>query len=228
MPTLRAYCFVVGSTSAADPYIWLFRLFIIYSAFFLFLSPSGLTTLYGAMHEGKTPAPHIFSFGFLAILFSSATCLPFPGWIILFWAALRISLYIYILLSVTCLLVNYFPSTLLHGPIKQTPWPESASKLYRLSDICLLAKLVPTFADKWCHMVRVTDPYDRILGSPDWSRYFFFQVAPQLYSRGWVDPVPDPLLLRKSGSAGNRNRASGSVARNSDQYTRVGHMAQLH
>jgi hypothetical protein len=31
-----------------------------------------------------------------------------------------------------------------------------------------------------------------------------------------VDPVPDPLLLRKSGSAGNGTRASGSVARNSD------------
>jgi hypothetical protein len=28
----------------------------------------------------------------------------------------------------------------------------------------------------------------------DRSRYFFFQLAPQLYSRGWVDPVPDPLL----------------------------------
>jgi hypothetical protein len=36
-----------------------------------------------------------------------------------------------------------------------------------------------------------------------------------LYSRGWVDPVPDPLLLRKSSSAGNRTRTSGSVARNS-------------
>jgi hypothetical protein len=31
-----------------------------------------------------------------------------------------------------------------------------------------------------------------------------------------VDPVPDPLLLRKSGSSGNRTRTSGSVARNSD------------
>jgi hypothetical protein len=30
-----------------------------------------------------------------------------------------------------------------------------------------------------------------------------------------VDPVPDPLLFRKSGSAGNRSRTSGSVARNS-------------
>jgi hypothetical protein len=43
----------------------------------------------------------------------------------------------------------------------------------------------------------------------------FFQVAPKLYSRGWVDPVPDPLLLRKSSSPGNRTRTSGSVARNS-------------
>jgi hypothetical protein len=31
-----------------------------------------------------------------------------------------------------------------------------------------------------------------------------------------VDPVPDPLLLRKSGSAGNRTQAYGSVAKNSD------------
>jgi hypothetical protein len=30
------------------------------------------------------------------------------------------------------------------------------------------------------------------------------------------DPVLDPLLLRKSGSAGNRTLAFGSVARNSD------------
>jgi hypothetical protein len=33
-----------------------------------------------------------------------------------------------------------------------------------------------------------------------------FQIAPQLSSRGWVDPVPDPLLLRKSGRAGNQTR----------------------
>jgi hypothetical protein len=46
----------------------------------------------------------------------------------------------------------------------------------------------------------------------------FYQVAPQLYSRGPVDPVPD-LLLRKYGSAGNRTRTSGSVARNSDHQT---------
>jgi hypothetical protein len=34
-----------------------------------------------------------------------------------------------------------------------------------------------------------------------------------------VDPVSDPLLVRKSGSAGNRTRTYGSVARISDYYT---------
>jgi hypothetical protein len=34
-----------------------------------------------------------------------------------------------------------------------------------------------------------------------------------------VDPVPDPLILGKSGSPGNRVRTSGSVARNSDHKT---------
>jgi hypothetical protein len=32
-----------------------------------------------------------------------------------------------------------------------------------------------------------------------------------------VDTVPDPLLLRKCGSAGNRTRTFGSVARNTDR-----------
>jgi hypothetical protein len=95
------------------------------------------------------------------------------------------------------------------------PWPESASELYRPSDRRLSAKLVPTFADIGCHVVRVTNPYGRNLGFLDRSRYIFFQAAPQLYSLGWVNPVPDPLLLRKSGSAWNRTRTSGSVARNS-------------
>jgi hypothetical protein len=35
-----------------------------------------------------------------------------------------------------------------------------------------------------------------------------------------VDPVPDALLLRKSGSAGNRTRSYGSVARKSDKTTK--------
>jgi CBS-domain-containing membrane protein len=67
-------------------------------------------------------------------------------------------------------------------PTEQTPWPESASELYKSRDHRLLAKLVPTFADRGRHVVSVTDPYSHILGFLDQSRYFFFQVAPRLYS----------------------------------------------
>jgi hypothetical protein len=47
---------------------------------------------------------------------------------------------------------------------KKTPWPESASELYQLSDCRLSAKLVPTFADRGYHVVSVTSPYGHILG----------------------------------------------------------------
>jgi hypothetical protein len=52
--------------------------------------------------------------------------------------------------------------------------------------------LVPTLADRGCHVVSVTDPHGRIIDFLDRSRYFFFQVAPQLYSRAWVDPRSRP------------------------------------
>jgi hypothetical protein len=68
------------------------------------------------------------------------------------------------------------------------------------------AKLVPTFADRGCHVVNTIDPHGCTLGFLNRSRYYFFQVAPQLYSRGWVDPVPDPPLLRNSGNARKRTR----------------------
>jgi hypothetical protein len=45
-----------------------------------------------------------------------------------------------------------------------------------------LPLLVGEFAVTGCHVVSVTDPYGRILSFLDWSRYIFFQVAPQLYS----------------------------------------------
>jgi hypothetical protein len=54
-------------------------------------------------------------------------------------------------------------------------YTDRATAAYRL-------KLVPTFDDR--DVVSVTDPHGRILGFLDRSRYFFFQVAPQLYSRG--------------------------------------------
>jgi hypothetical protein len=70
--------------------------------------------------------------------------------------------------------VNFHNSILLAGRwyIKKTPWSESASELYRPSDCRLPAKWLSTFADRGCHVVSVTDPYGRILGFLDMSRYF--------------------------------------------------------
>jgi hypothetical protein len=65
-----------------------------------------------------------------------------------------------------------------------TPWLESsANELYLLSDHQLSAKLVPTFADIGCRAVSSADPYGRNIRFLDRSRYFFYQVAPELYSR---------------------------------------------
>jgi hypothetical protein len=65
--------------------------------------------------------------------------------------------------------------------------------------------LVPTFVDRGVSCgQRSGTPMAIILNFLGWSCYFFFQVAPLLSSRGWVDPVPDPLLLRKSSSTKNR------------------------
>jgi hypothetical protein len=90
---------------------------------------------------------------------------------------------------------------------ERAPWLESANELYWPSDRRLSAKLVTNFVDGGCQVVRVTHTYSRILNFLDRKRYFFFQVAPQLYYRGWVDPVPDsPYFLQNLGAAGNRTR----------------------
>jgi hypothetical protein len=95
----------------------------------------------------------------------------------------------------------------LHNPLrKKNLCSHSASELYQPSDRCLSAKLVPTFADRGYHVVSATYPHGCILSFMDQSHYCFLQVAPQLYPRGWVGPVLDPVLLRKSGSVRNRTR----------------------
>jgi hypothetical protein len=67
--------------------------------------------------------------------------------------------------------------------------------------------LVPNFADRRESRGQCgPSPTADNLGYPEPEPLIFFQVAPQLSSRGWVDPVPDPLLLRKSESDGNRTR----------------------
>jgi CBS-domain-containing membrane protein len=57
--------------------------------------------------------------------------------------------------------LSFFPTK------TKTLWPESASKLYRSSDRRLSAKLVPTFADRGCHVISVTDSCGHFLGSVD-------------------------------------------------------------
>jgi hypothetical protein len=75
---------------------------------------------------------------------------------------------------------------------KQISWPESVSKLYWPSKLSLVGEVSVNFC-----VVRMADPQGRNLGFIDRSHYFFFQVAPQLYSRGRVDLVPHPQLLTK-------------------------------
>jgi hypothetical protein len=67
--------------------------------------------------------------------------------------------------------------------------------------------LVPTFVDRG--VSRRQRGGSPTVVNPNYlarSLYFFFQAAPHLSSRGWVEPVPGRLLLRKSDSAGNRIR----------------------
>jgi hypothetical protein len=54
------------------------------------------------------------------------------------------------------------------------------SELYQPSDRHLSPKLLPTFKDGGCRVVSARKHYGRILSFLDWSRYYLFQVAPQL------------------------------------------------
>jgi hypothetical protein len=91
-------------------------------------------------------------------------------------------------------------------------WPWSANELYRQSDRRQRGGSLR--------------PYSRLYRQE--PLLFLFQVAPQLYSRDLVDPVPDPIFFRKSGSAWNRTLTSVSVARNSDHKTREAVYFLLH
>jgi hypothetical protein len=86
---------------------------------------------------------------------------------LLYYSSIGLLYYYY-----SCEMWSVFESLYYIQGNKKTLWPESASELYRLSDRSLSAKLVPTSADRGCHVVSVTDPYGRILGFIDRSRYF--------------------------------------------------------
>jgi hypothetical protein len=95
----------------------------------------------------------------------------------------------------------------LHGLSPRANYTNRATAACRRSD-CQLLRIEGATWSAW----RIPKPYS---GFSRQEPLLFYQVAPQLYSRGWVDPVPDPLLFF-SVSAGNRTQASGSVAKNSD------------
>jgi hypothetical protein len=78
--------------------------------------------------------------------------------------------------------------------VAQTPFLESASELYRPSNCCLLAKLVPTFADRGCHVVSVT------------SLWSYSQIS-----------RPEPLLFLSSSSSVVLTRLSGPRSRPSQK-----------
>jgi hypothetical protein len=71
--------------------------------------------------------------------------------------------------------------------IKQTPW-ESASELYRPSDRRLSTKLVPTFADRGCHVVSVMDPFGCNLDFLERSCYFFLPSSSSVLLRRLSGP----------------------------------------
>jgi hypothetical protein len=55
-----------------------------------------------------------------------------------------------------------------------------------------------------------------ILDFLDRYRYYFFQVAPELYSRGRVDPFHTHYFSENLVAPGLEPNSSGSVGRNSD------------
>jgi hypothetical protein len=116
----------------------------------------------------------------------------------------------YIVLHVLVFLVlhsflNFFPYEFPFSPIEKkapwlsvrkqtipTDWPPRPAKQCRL---------LPVEGVAWSAQRILTAFNPCFL---DRSRYLFIQVAPQLSARGWMDPIPEPLLPRKSGRAGNR------------------------
>jgi hypothetical protein len=69
-------------------------------------------------------------------------------------------------------------------PNGKPPCPESAIELYRPSDLRLSTKLVPTFANRGCHLFSVTNPNGRRSQWPRGLRHELSSPAPAL--RSWV------------------------------------------
>jgi Ca2+/Na+ antiporter len=103
-----------------------------------------------------------------------------------------------LLLLVVVVVVVVFKNCVIFNPQSNyTDWATAACRWI----------LVPTFADREVSRdQRDGTPTADDLAFLDRSCHFFFQLAPHLSSWGWLNPVPDPPLFRKSGSAGNLTR----------------------
>jgi hypothetical protein len=80
--------------------------------------------------------------------------------------------------------LDLWTKTKLHGLSPQANYTDRATAACRRSD----CQLVRIEGATWCPPA-VFSRFSRQ------EPLLFYQVAPQLYSRGWVDPVPDPLLF---------------------------------
>jgi hypothetical protein len=99
---------------------------------------------------------------------------------------------------------------------RQTPWPESASELFRPRDRRLSAKLVPTFADRGVSRIQRNGSlrlHSR-LSRPE--PLLFLPSSSSVVLARLGGSRSRPTTSQKSGSAGYQTRTSGPVVRNSD------------
>jgi hypothetical protein len=86
--------------------------------------------------------------------------------------------------------------------LKKTSWSESASELYRSSDRRLSAKWLPTFADRGCHVVSVTDFYLRILQARGWVS------TDRSVATALPSTTPRPVPKSSADNSESRHRAN--------------------
>jgi hypothetical protein len=90
------------------------------------------------------------------------------------------------------------------------------SELYQPSYCRLLAKLVPTFEDRGCHVVSVTDSYCCILGFLDRSWYFSFKYLLSCTHKAEWTLFQTLHISEHLVVPGIEPLTYGSIARNSD------------
>jgi hypothetical protein len=88
-------------------------------------------------------------------------------------------------IHVSCLIYH---TNKLHGLNPRTNYTDRATAACQRND-CQLVRLEGATWSTWRIPPSVFSRFSRQ------EPLLFYQVAPQLYSRGWVGPVPDPLLF---------------------------------